>query len=205
MQQKQRKKSDKILPLEFYQREDVLEISQDLLGKVLMTHINGVQTGGIITETEAYRGPEDRASHAFNGRRTKRNEVMYHQGGMAYVYLIYGIHSMFNIVTNNLGIPHAILIRAIMPTLGIEHMLTRRDKTKATPLLTNGPGTLAQALGINVIHNGLPLTGPVIWLEDHQIKIEKDLIIKGPRVGIDYAGEHASLPWRFIYKIHKDI
>lgn len=187
----------KPLPLEFYQRADVLEISQDLLGKVLMTHIDGVRTGGIITETEAYSGPEDRASHAYGGRRTKRNEVMYHGGGLAYVYRIYGIHAMFNIVTNNVGIPHAILIRAIKPLIGIEHMLKRRGKTKITPSLSGGPGTLTQALGIDTIHNGLPLTGPVIWLEDHHIKIDRDLIIKGPRVGIDYAGDDAHLPWRY--------
>ncbi|QLH35179.1 MAG: DNA-3-methyladenine glycosylase [Parachlamydiaceae bacterium] len=190
----------KPLPLDFYTREDVLEISQDLLGKVLRTHINGVYTGGIITETEAYRGPEDQASHAFGGRRTKRNEVMYHQGGVAYVYFIYGIHTMFNIVTNHLDIPHAILIRAIDPLIGIEHMLKRRNKVKLNPTLAGGPGTLTEALGIEMIHNGLPLTGPEIWLEDHQIKVDNKSIITGPRVGIDYAGEDAHLPWRFIYR-----
>lgn len=191
----------KPLPLKFYQRDDVLEISQDLLGKVLMTHIDGILTGGIITETKAYRGPEDRASHAYGGRRTKRNEVMYHGGGRAYVYRIYGIHAMFNIVTNNIGIPHAILIRAIKPLVGIEHMLKRREKTKVTVSLTGGPGTLTQALGIDTKHNGLPLTGPVIWLEDHNIKIDNEKILKGPRVGIDYAGDDAHLPWRFIYPL----
>lgn len=186
------------IPTEFYLRDDVLEISQDLLGKVLMTHIDGLYTGGIITETEAYKGPEDKASHAFGGRRTKRNEVMYHHGGVAYVYLIYGIHAMFNIVTNNRDVPHAILIRAIKPLIGIEHMLKRRGKAKITPSLTKGPGTLTEALGIDTIHNGLSLTGPTIWLEDHHIAIKKKEIIKKPRVGIDYAGDHAHLPWRFI-------
>ncbi|MBS4166650.1 putative 3-methyladenine DNA glycosylase [Neochlamydia sp. AcF65] len=189
------------LPLDFYLRDDVLQISQELLGKVLMTCINGVYTGGIITETEAYRGPEDRASHAYGGRRTKRNEVMYHAGGHAYVYRIYGIHAMFNIVTNSIEIPHAILIRAIKPTIGVEQMIKRRYKTKNKASLAGGPGTLTQALGIDTIHNGLLLTGPLIWLEDHHICCEKKNLIIGPRVGIDYAGEHAHLPWRFIYAL----
>lgn len=191
----------KPLPPSFYLREDVLEISQDLLGKVLMTNVHGLLTGGIITETEAYQGPEDRASHAFGGRRTKRNEVMYHRGGVAYVYLIYGIHSMFNIVTNHLDIPHAILVRAIWPLIGLEHMLKRRGMDHLTSKLASGPGTLAQALGIDLSLNGQSLEGPLIWIEDHEIQVDKNLIIKGPRVGIDYAGEHAHLPWRFIYKI----
>lgn len=187
----------KPLPYEFYRRENALEISQDLLGKVLMTYIDGIYTGGIIIETEAYIGPEDRASHAFGGRRTKRNEVMYLKGGVAYVYRIYGIHAMFNIVTSHEEIPHAILIRAIQPMIGIESMLKRRGKSEVTSSLAGGPGTLTQALGIDTIHNGLPLIGPEIWLEDQNIQIDKDLIIKSPRVGVDYAGEHAQLPWRF--------
>ncbi len=190
----------KIIPQEFYLREDALEISQELLGKVLITHIDGVLTGGIITETEAYMGPEDRACHAYAGRRTKRNEVMYHEGGIAYVYRIYGIHAMFNVVTNQKEIPHAILIRAIQPTIGIEVMLKRRGKQEISSSLTGGPGTLAQALGIDTLHNGLPLSGPLIRIEDHNIEIDQTTIIKGPRVGIDYAGDHAHLPWRFICK-----
>lgn len=191
----------KPLPLTFYQREDVLEISQELLGKVLMTFIDGKVTGGIITETEAYRGPEDKASHAYGGRRTKRNEVMYSQGGVSYVYRIYGIHAMFNVVTNVNEIPHAILIRAMHPWIGIEHMLKRRHKEHINKLFSQGPGTLTQALGIDTQHNGLSLEGPEIWIEDHDIRVEKSFIISGPRVGIDYAGDDALLPWRFIYAI----
>lgn len=187
------------LSIDFYLREDVLEISKDLLGKVLMTRIDEITTGGVIIETEAYRGPEDRASHAYGGRRTRRNEVMYHQGGISYVYRIYGIHSMFNVVTHQSEIPHAILIRAIQPIIGIEQMCKRRHQDKWTKNLTGGPGTLAQALGIDTIHNGIPLTGSMIWIEDHQIHVNKKEIIAGPRVGIDYAGEDAHLPWRFIY------
>lgn len=188
-----------IIPLEFYLRDDVLQISQDLLGKVLMTYIDGVYTGGIITETEAYRGPEDQASHAYGGRRTKRNEVMYHQGGVAYVYRIYGIHAMFNVVTHQQEIPHAILIRAIKPIVGIEHMLLRRHQDQLSKTLSHGPGTLTQALGIDTIHNGQPLNGPLIWIEDHGIEVTEKNLLVGPRIGIDYAGEHAALPWRFIY------
>jgi DNA-3-methyladenine glycosylase len=188
-----------LIPSSFYQRNDVLAIAEDLLGKVLFTSIDGVTTGGVILETEAYRAPEDKASHAYNGRRTKRNEVMYGNGGIAYVYLIYGLHTMFNIVTNLEEIPHAILIRAIEPISGLEHMLKRRRKSKQDKTLTNGPGSLARALGITLKQNGTSLKGPEIWLEDHQIEVPKSQIIKCPRVGIDYAEEFVNHPWRFIY------
>lgn len=186
-----------ILSQDYYKHQDVVFLSKDLLGKHLYTRINGHLTGGIITETEAYKGPEDRASHAYNYRRTKRNEVMYHEGGKAYVYICYGIHSLFNVVTNVEGIPHAILIRAIEPTEGIEWMMKRRNKQTQDRTLTSGPGTLSQALGISHAQNGLSLTGPEIWIEDHGMEIPHTKIIKGPRVGIDYAGEDAFLPWRF--------
>lgn len=194
----------KTLSFDFYLREDALEISRDLLGKVLMTHIDGVYTGGIITETEAYMGPEDKASHAYGGRRTKRNDVMYHKGGHTYVYRIYGIHAMFNIVTNRVEIPHAILIRAIKPIIGLEHMLIRRNKEEMIPSLTSGPGTLAQALGIDTVHNGLLLTESTIWLEDQGIPVDSKSILTGPRIGIDYAEDHALLPWRFVYNGNLD-
>lgn len=186
----------KILPAAFYQNPDVIHLARELLGKYLITEINGVQTGGKITETEAYRAPEDRASHAYNYRRTKRNEVMYHAGGIAYVYFVYGIHNMFNVVTNTAENPHAILIRAIKPEIGLETMLQRRNKSRPDKTLTSGPGSVTQALGITREHNGLPLDGPPIWIEDRGIKPRN--IVVGPRVGIDYAGEDALLPWRFI-------
>ncbi|HEY9560748.1 MAG TPA: DNA-3-methyladenine glycosylase, partial [Anseongella sp.] len=113
----------------FYQREDVVQISRELLGKYLFTRLNGEITGGMIVETEAYHGPEDRASHAWKGRFTNRTRVMYGQGGMAYVYLCYGIHHLFNVVTAGNGVPHAVLVRAIEPTLGIERQLERRRMT----------------------------------------------------------------------------
>jgi len=191
----------KPLKLAYYRHHDVVSLSQDLLGKFLMTHIGGKVTGGMIVETEAYQGPEDRASHAFGGRRTRRNEVMYGQGGICYVYRCYGIHNLFNIVTHSTNIPHAILIRAIAPVDGIEVMLKRRGKEKVDKTLCGGPGTVSQALGIELKHSGLPVTGPEIWVEDRGIKIAKKDIIAGPRVGVDYAGEHASLPWRFRVKV----
>lgn len=191
------KKSSFPLPLSYYQQDDVLYLSRHLLGKYLLTNIDGKLTGGVIIETEAYRGPEDRASHAFANRRTKRNEVMYAQGGISYVFICYGIHAMLNIVTNKKDIPHAILVRALAPMIGIEVMVDRRMKKEANDTLTSGPGSLCQALGITKKHNGIPLQGPTIWIEDRGIKVSSKEIIAGPRVGIDYAGEDAKLPWRF--------
>lgn len=190
----------KILPLSFYQQDDVLDISQQLLGKYLFTSIDDQVTGGMIVETEAYRAPEDRASHAFGLRRTKRNAVMYEAGGICYIYLCYGLHALFNVVTNQHGIPHAILIRALQPLEGIDMMLKRRNKSKIDRSLTGGPGSLSKALGLNLKYNGFSLQGPEIWIEDRGVLLSKKEITSSPRVGIDYAGEHAALPWRFRIK-----
>lgn len=187
-----------MIPLSYYRAPDVLFLAQDLLGKYLFTHIDGVVTGGMIIETEAYAGPEDKASHAYGNRRTKRTEVMFQAGGVSYVYLIYGIHALLNIITHEEGTPHAVLIRAIKPEIGLEAMLKRRNKLLVDKTLTAGPGTLTQALGITTRHNGLPLIGPHIWLEDRGVKAEEILI--GPRIGIDYAEEHALLPYRYRLK-----
>lgn len=187
-----------ILPLSFYQDSDVVKIAKKLLGKYLLTKIgNNPVTGGMIIETEAYAGPEDKASHAYGNRRTKRTEVMFHKGGVAYVYLCYGIHSLFNVVTNQEGTPHAVLIRAIRPEIGIETMLKRRGKTKLDNTLTNGPGSLAKALGIGLKHNGVKLNSPPIWIEDRGVHVQKKQIEESPRIGIDFAKEHALLDWRF--------
>jgi DNA-3-methyladenine glycosylase len=190
----------KKLPLSFYTHHDVLWTAQQLLGKVLMTNIEGEKTGGIIIETEAYRGPEDKGSHAYNNKRTKRNEVMYSRGGIAYVYRCYGIHNLFNVVTNEHDIPHAVLIRALYPVEGIGTMLKRRQKKRQDAKLTSGPGTLTQALGITTQDNGESLLGSRIWLEDKGYTLDPSDILIGPRIGIDYAGEHALLPWRFRIK-----
>lgn len=190
----------KKLPLDFYQQENIFEISQQLLGKYLFTNFEHQLTGGIIVETEAYRGEEDRASHAFGGRRTARNEVLYHEGGHCYVYLCYGLHHLLNIVTNQKGIPHGVLIRAIEPTTGIETMLKRRGASTLRYTLTAGPGALTKALGITTRENGTPLNSNAIWIEDRGIVIPSHDIIASPRVGIDYAKEHAQLHWRFRIK-----
>ena len=187
-----------VLKHSFFLRPDIVLISRQLLGKYLFTHLNNNEiTGGIIIETEAYAGPEDKASHAYGNRRTKRTETMFHKGGIAYVYLCYGMHSLFNIVTNKQGIPHAVLIRAIHPTRGIKTMLKRRGKKYLTRTLTSGPGSLTKALGINTSHNGTTLTEDRIWLEDLDCSISHEQIYAGPRVGVSYAGVDANLPWRF--------
>ena len=184
----------------FYLQEDVVSVAKDLLGKALYTCIKGKYTAGIITETEAYAGVYDKASHAFGGKRTQRNEIMYAGGGTAYIYLCYGIHHLFNVVTNKEDIPHAVLIRAIKPIEGIDIILKRRKQKVLAKNTSGGPGTISQALGISTKLNGLDLTGKTIWLQDVGIKILGENIINGPRIGVDYAGEDAKLPYRFILK-----
>jgi DNA-3-methyladenine glycosylase len=184
----------------FYLRKDVLQIAKELIGKYVFTRFDGVLTGGIITETEAYAGIDDRASHAFGGRRTARTEAMYASGGTAYVYICYGIHSLFNVVTNEQDIPHAVLIRAIQPTHGIIHMLKRRNMAEVKKNLTAGPGTVAAALGINVSHSKLSLMGKEIWLADKGINIPDRAIYVTKRIGVESAGSSASLPYRFLLK-----
>ena len=144
------------LPVEFYQREDVVQIAKDLLGKVLVTYWNGERTVGRIVETEAYAGQLDKASHAYKGR-TKRTEIMFGEGGKAYIYLCYGIHQMFNIVTNVHGTPHAILIRAVEPIEGHAIMLQRTGKKVADYSLTRGPGNVGKAFGFHTTQNGYSL------------------------------------------------
>lgn len=185
------------LPVSFYRRDDVVSIARDLLGKVLRTTIDGVTTQVVVTETEAYAGVEDRASHAFGGRRTKRTEPMFGPAGTAYVYLCYGIHHLFNIVTNDEGVPHAVLVRAGHALVGFDAMLERRGKQKADKTLLAGPGSLAKALGISTRHTGCSVSGDQIRVEDHGVRIVNDRIIAGPRIGVDYAGDDALLPYRF--------
>ncbi|HXA01084.1 MAG TPA: DNA-3-methyladenine glycosylase [Cytophagaceae bacterium] len=188
------------LPKKFYTREDVIGVSKELLGKFIYTDIGGKLTGGMIVETEAYHGAEDRASHAFGNRKTPRTEPFFKEGGISYVYLCYGIHYLFNIITNKKDVPHAILIRAIEPTEGVETMLHRRRMTKPLYNLTAGPGAMSMALGITTKHNAVNLQGNIIWLEDKDIKFKEEDIIASPRVGVAYAKEDASKPWRFRVK-----
>ena len=193
-----------LITSDFFLRPDVVLIARELLGKHLVTRINGTITSGIICETEAYAGITDKASHAFGGRRTSRTEVMYASGGTAYVYLCYGVHSLFNIVTNTAGIPHAVLIRGIIPLEGKEIMLWRAGKEKITKNFGIGPGNVSKLLGIHYSNSGLDLTNisanletPAIWLEDNDILINPDMINAGQRIGVNYAGEDARLPYRF--------
>ena len=185
----------------FYHRDDVVMIARELLGKHLFTKFDGKLTGGIITETEAYCGVIDRASHAYNGRRTQRTEIMFADGGTAYVYLCYGIHSLYNVVTNKKDTPHAVLIRAIHPTHGIETILKRRNMKELNNKVSGGPGTVSQALGIHYSHSGLSLFESKIWIEDRKFFVDQSKITVGKRVGVEYAGEHAKLPYRFILKV----
>jgi DNA-3-methyladenine glycosylase len=193
-----------ILPLSFYQRENVVLIARELLGKMLFSQFDGIITGGIIVETEAYAGITDRASHAFGNKRTARTEVMYAQGGTAYIYLCYGIHSLFNVVTNKKDVPDAVLIRAIKPVVGIQAMLNRIEKKSMDKDFGLGPGKVSKILGIHFSNTGMDLTKKPsglkedgIWLEDIGNKILHETIITGPRVGVDYAGRDALRPYRF--------
>lgn len=171
------------------------------MGKHLCTQIDGVFTSGMIVETEAYRAPEDKASHAYNNRRTARTETMFKQGGICYIYLCYGIHHLFNIVTGGTGTAHAVLIRAVEPVAGIEHMLKRRKMNTPSRWLSGGPGLLTRALGINKNHNAISVSkSPTIWIEGRGSTIPSNMILASPRVGVDYAEECAEWPWRFRIK-----
>ena len=184
----------------FYTRDSVTQIAGELLGKYLYTNFEGGLTGGIITETEAYEGITDKASHAYNNRRTSRTEVMFAAGGVAYVYLCYGVHHLFNIVTNSENIPHAILIRGIYPIEGINIMEKRAGKKFTNKGFSDGPGKVSKVLKIQVGHSGESLLGNKIWLEDKGLKIKKNEIISGSRIGVNYAGKDAKLPYRFMIK-----
>lgn len=184
------------LPLSFYLREDVVAIAKELLGKVLVTAFAGGTTSGRIVETEAYAGESDKASHASKGR-TERTEVMFAAGGKAYVYLCYGIHQMFNIVTAIEGVPHAILIRAVEPIEGKELMLQRTGKKKWDQTITSGPGRVGKAFGFHTSQCGADITGNELFIADDGFSVAKDSIVSSPRIGVDYAGEHAALHYRF--------
>ena len=184
----------------YYISSDVVALSKNLLGKYLVTCIDGLTTGGYIVETEAYNGVIDRASHAYGNRMTGRTKTMFMQGGIAYVYLCYGIHEMFNIVTSVEGQPHAILVRAIQPTEGLDIMLHRRNMLTLKPNITSGPGSVAKALGISRKIDTYSLQGDTIWVEDRGLAFPDSDIAAVPRVGVSYAGEDALLPYRFYVK-----
>ena len=189
------------LGTDFYQRTNVLQIAKELLGKILVTKWDGIQTSGRIVELEAYNGVIDKASHASGGRRTNRNEVMYGKGGVAYVYLCYGIHHLFNVVTNEQETPHAILIRALEPLKGIDTMLKRTAKEKLDHTLTRGPGNVSKALGISFKHHsGHSLLSKDLFIAEDGFVLNKTDLAASPRIGVDYAGDDASLPYRFYIK-----
>jgi DNA-3-methyladenine glycosylase len=191
--------SSRKLPREFYARTNVLTVGRDLLGKLLVVPAaDGTRVSGVIVEVEAYRGPADRASHAYGGRRTNRTETMYATGGAAYVYFVYGMYYQFNVVTNVADVPHAILIRAVEPVEGLPVMRQRRDG-QPDRNLTSGPGKLCIAMGIDRTLDQADLLGKKVWIEE-QKRIPPRLIATGPRIGIDYAEEWKDKPWRFWIK-----
>ncbi|MEQ8706517.1 MAG: DNA-3-methyladenine glycosylase [Phaeodactylibacter sp.] len=196
--------TQKRIPRSFFTRSDVLQVSRDLLGQYLVTEVDGIRTAGRIVETEAYHQDGDKACHAYRGRRTNRTEVMFCTGGHAYVYLCYGIHHLFNIVTGSADVGSAVLIRALEPVNGTGLMLGRRRMGKVEKRLTAGPGVLSQAMGITTDWTGLDLTTPQspIWLE-YGAPLPASAIKESPRIGVDYAGECAQWPWRFTVKNSK--
>jgi len=186
-----------VLPDSFYRRTDVTQIARQLLGKKLVTQISGKRSAGLIVETEAYSFRE-RGCHAYDNKLTNRNKVMFEAGGVAYVYLCYGIHNLFNVVTNKQGVADAILVRALEPVEGEEWMMERM-RVKSTTRITSGPGKLTKALGIDKTFDGKYLNSTEVWIEEGQL-IKPHKIISSLRIGIDYAGKDALLPWRFSLK-----
>ncbi len=193
----------KMLNENFYTRKFVVKIAKELLGKIIVTFFDDKLTAARITETEAYNGIVDKASHAYNNRRTKRTEIMYAHGGAAYVYLCYGIHHLFNVVTNLKDEPHAVLIRAAEPLTGIDTMLERTNKKKLDNTLTSGPGNVSKALGIHTHHTGNDLMSEHFFIAEDDYYLPKKNIIITTRIGVDYAGEDALLPYRFLIKDNK--
>lgn len=189
------------LPEGFYRRENVVRIARELIGKQLFTSISGVITGGVIVETEAYSWKE-KGCHAYGGRMTDRNKIMFSEGGHSYVYLCYGMHHLFNVVTNREGNADAVLIRALEPRVGLEEMKIRRGQLASEIHLTSGPGKLSKALGIDRTFNGKYLLNDEVWIEKGEV-IQSRHIVSSKRIGIDYAGKDAALPWRFSIKNNK--
>ncbi len=196
----------KKLGIQFYERDDVVAIAKELIGKIIITKFDGIITSGRIVETEAYFGFTDKASHSFGGKRTARNEHMYAKAATAYVYICYGMHHLFNVVTNKKNIPDAVLIRAVEPLLGIKTMLTRTNKKKPDNTLTKGPGNVGRALGISKEHSGLNLLGNKIFIVDdvaENYTLPEDMIGCSKRIGVESAGAAALLPYRFYVKGNK--
>jgi len=193
----------KKLPFNFYKRKNVVAIAKELVGKIVVTKFDGLTTSGRIVEAEAYVAMIDKASHAFGGRRTAKNEHMYASPGTAYVYICYGMHQMFNIVTNEKDVPDAVLIRAVEPLEGINIMLQRTGKEKLDFTLTKGPGNVGKALGIFKKHSGLHLLDDEIYLADDGFELKENQIGISGRIGVASAGADALLPYRFYVRGNK--
>ncbi|TVR86109.1 MAG: DNA-3-methyladenine glycosylase [Saprospirales bacterium] len=196
--------NENVLDSSFFEENNAIDLAVDLIGCSLHTSIGGEVTSGLIVETEAYCAPEDRASHAWQNRKTPRTEVMFESGGLSYIYLCYGIHHLFNVVCGSEGLPHAVLIRGIEPLEGVSTMLKRRDMSRPETRLTAGPGCLSRALGLTVAHSGKNLHPDYgIWLEKRKHVSDSPEIISTTRIGIDYAGKWKDKPWRFYLKDSK--
>lgn len=191
------------LSSDFYRRDDVALIAQELLGKYIVTNFEQQYTVGRIVETEAYAGIIDKASHAYNNRRTARTEIMFGDAGHAYVYLCYGIHHLFNVVCNVAGKPDAVLIRGIEPVEGIDIMQQRFQQNKFNSSIGRGPGNVSKALALSVKHTGLPLQQQELFLAEE--KQAQFTIMTSPRIGVDYAGEHAKWLYRFFIQDHPQV
>lgn len=191
------------LTIDFYNRKDVVRIARELLGKIVVTNLDGKVTSGRIVETEAYMGITDKASHSWRGKRTARNEHMYSQAATCYVYICYGLHQMLNVVTNEKEIPDAVLIRAVEPLEGIDTMLKRTGKKNQDGTLTKGPGNVGRALGIYKIHSGINLLGEIIYIASDDFAIDEKQIGSSPRIGVANAGADALLPYRFYIRGNK--
>ena len=174
--------------------QDAVSLARRLLGCRLIHETPEGRCGGVIVETEAYMGLSDDAAHSYRGRPDGRVNVQYGPGGAAYIYLIYGIHSCFNVVANVAGVPEAVLVRALEPDVGLERMRLRRPKAKTDLQLCAGPGRLCAALGITRAQYGLDLRGGTLYIEDRAAEppIEASL-----RIGVGYAKECRMKPWRF--------
>jgi len=193
----------KKLSFNFYKRKNVVAIAKELVGKIVVTKFDGLTTSGRIVEAEAYVAMIDKASHAFGGRRTAKNEHMYASPGTAYVYICYGMHQMFNIVTNEKDVPDAVLIRAVEPLEGINIMLQRTGKEKLDFTLTKGPGNVGKALGIFKKHSGLHLLDDEIYLADDGFELKENQIGISGRIGVASVGADALLPYRFYVRGNK--
>lgn len=195
----------KRLSHDFFLHTDVVQICKSLIGKVLVSTIDDLYTSGIIVEAEAYRGPDDKACHAFNHRRTPRTEVLYKDGGHAYIYICYGIHHLFNIVTAPREMAHAVLIRALEPLEGKDIMMKRRNMISMEPKITRGPGALSVAMGFNANLSGMNMNSKEskIYIEDRRLVYTDEHVKSGTRIGVENAGVSALLPWRFWVKGNK--